>query len=82
MFNKCLLHFACSVIEPGLGQSGAFKLVKEGFVLLQFAPAAGVRLYDWSRKQVFNITAVFFSFEREFGLPRCLIITKNYIPLC
>lgn len=36
--------------------SGAFKLVKEGFVLLQFAPAAGVRLYDWSRKQVFSLS--------------------------
>ena len=34
-------------------QSGAFKITKEGFVLLQFAPAAGVRQYDWSRKQVF-----------------------------
>ncbi|MFS8018255.1 putative transcription factor ssDNA-binding-TF family [Helianthus anomalus] len=32
--------------------SGAFKLTKEGFILLQFAPAAGVRQYDWSRKQV------------------------------
>ncbi|PON67508.1 Transcription factor [Parasponia andersonii] len=31
--------------------SGAFKVSKEGFVLLQFAPAAGVRVYDWSRKQ-------------------------------
>ncbi|KAL5553924.1 hypothetical protein UlMin_041325 [Ulmus minor] len=36
--------------------SGAFKLSKEGFVLLQFAPAAGVRLYDWSRKQVFSLS--------------------------
>lgn len=33
-------------------QSGAFKLSKEGMVMLQFAPAAGVRQYDWSRKQV------------------------------
>ena len=33
-------------------QSGAFKMSREGFVLLQFAPAAGVRVYDWSRKQV------------------------------
>lgn len=33
-------------------QSGAFKISKEGFVLLQFAPAAGVRQYDWTRKQV------------------------------
>ncbi|KAI5679075.1 hypothetical protein M9H77_10025 [Catharanthus roseus] len=36
--------------------SGAFKLSKEGFVLLQFAPAAGVRQYDWSRKQVFSLS--------------------------
>ncbi|CAN6907982.1 unnamed protein product, partial [Brassica oleracea] len=31
-------------------QSGAFKLSKDGFLLLQFAPAAGVRQYDWSKK--------------------------------
>ncbi|XP_050238990.1 single-stranded DNA-binding protein WHY1, chloroplastic-like [Mercurialis annua] len=37
-------------------ESGAFKIAKEGFVLLQFAPAAGVRLYDWSRKQVFSLS--------------------------
>ncbi|XP_050120094.1 single-stranded DNA-binding protein WHY1, chloroplastic-like isoform X2 [Malus sylvestris] len=36
--------------------SGAFKLSREGFVLLQFAPAAGVRVYDWSRKQVFSLS--------------------------
>ncbi|KAK9064540.1 hypothetical protein SSX86_015922 [Deinandra increscens subsp. villosa] len=36
--------------------SGAFKLTKEGFILLQFAPAAGVRQYDWSRKQVFSLS--------------------------
>ncbi|KAB1208014.1 Single-stranded DNA-binding protein WHY1, chloroplastic [Morella rubra] len=36
--------------------SGAFKLSKEGFVLLQFAPAAGVRQYDWNRKQVFSLS--------------------------
>ncbi|XP_073134222.1 single-stranded DNA-binding protein WHY1, chloroplastic-like [Henckelia pumila] len=36
--------------------SGAFKLSKEGFVLLQFAPAAGVRQYDWSRKQLFSLS--------------------------
>ncbi|XP_062111668.1 single-stranded DNA-binding protein WHY1, chloroplastic-like [Humulus lupulus] len=36
--------------------SGAFKISKEGFVLLQFAPAAGVRVYDWSRKQVFSLS--------------------------
>ncbi|KAK9935202.1 hypothetical protein M0R45_022312 [Rubus argutus] len=36
--------------------SGAFKLSREGFVLLQFAPAAGVRIYDWSRKQVFSLS--------------------------
>ncbi|KAK6922060.1 Whirly transcription factor, partial [Dillenia turbinata] len=37
-------------------ESGAFKVSKEGYVLLQFAPAAGVRLYDWSRKQVFSLS--------------------------
>ncbi|XP_051149091.1 single-stranded DNA-binding protein WHY1, chloroplastic-like [Andrographis paniculata] len=36
--------------------SGAFKLSKEGFVMLQFAPASGVRQYDWSRKQVFSLS--------------------------
>ncbi|XP_057777121.1 single-stranded DNA-binding protein WHY1, chloroplastic isoform X2 [Salvia miltiorrhiza] len=36
--------------------SGAFKLSKEGYVLLQFAPASGVRQYDWSRKQVFSLS--------------------------
>ncbi|KAJ0248002.1 Single-stranded DNA-binding protein WHY1 [Hirschfeldia incana] len=36
--------------------SGAFKLSKDGFLLLQFAPAAGVRQYDWSKKQVFSLS--------------------------
>lgn len=36
-------------------QSGACKLSKEGFVLLEFAPVAGVRMYDWSRKQVIHL---------------------------
>ncbi|XP_056685951.1 single-stranded DNA-binding protein WHY1, chloroplastic-like [Spinacia oleracea] len=35
---------------------GAFKVSREGYVLLQFAPAAGVRQYDWSRKQVFSLS--------------------------
>ncbi|CAA0834700.1 Single-stranded DNA-binding protein WHY1-chloroplastic [Striga hermonthica] len=35
--------------------SGAFRLSKEGFVLLQFAPAVGARQYDWGRKQVFSL---------------------------
>ncbi|CAI9092712.1 OLC1v1028030C1 [Oldenlandia corymbosa var. corymbosa] len=36
--------------------SGAFKVSKEGYVLLQFAPSAGTRQYDWSRKQVFSLS--------------------------
>lgn len=36
--------------------SGAYKLSKEGFVLLQFAPASSVRQYDWERKQVFSLS--------------------------
>uniref|UniRef100_A0A803L1J7 Uncharacterized protein n=1 Tax=Chenopodium quinoa TaxID=63459 RepID=A0A803L1J7_CHEQI len=35
--------------------SGAFKVSREGYVLLQFAPAAGVRQYDWSRKQTSSL---------------------------
>uniref|UniRef100_A0A166EAC2 Uncharacterized protein n=1 Tax=Daucus carota subsp. sativus TaxID=79200 RepID=A0A166EAC2_DAUCS len=36
--------------------SGSYKLSREGCVLLQFAPAASVRQYDWSRKQVFLLS--------------------------
>ncbi|KAK7317521.1 hypothetical protein RJT34_01836 [Clitoria ternatea] len=36
--------------------SGAFKISKEGYVLLQFAPAVGQRQYDWTRKQVFSLS--------------------------
>ncbi|XP_020250606.1 single-stranded DNA-binding protein WHY1, chloroplastic-like isoform X2 [Asparagus officinalis] len=36
--------------------SGAYKVSKEGFVLLQFAPAVAARQYDWSRKQVFSLS--------------------------
>ncbi|CAN4094698.1 unnamed protein product [Withania somnifera] len=36
--------------------SGSFKLSREGMVMLQFAPAVGVRQYDWSRKQVFSLS--------------------------
>lgn len=36
--------------------SGAFKISKEGFMLLQFAPSAGFRQYDWSRKHVFSLS--------------------------
>ncbi|EPS66445.1 hypothetical protein M569_08332, partial [Genlisea aurea] len=36
--------------------SGAFKVSKEGFVLLQFAPAVGSRQYDWTRKQIFSLS--------------------------
>ncbi|KAK4261161.1 hypothetical protein QN277_004202 [Acacia crassicarpa] len=37
-------------------ESGAFKVSKEGYVLLQFAPAVGMRQYDWNRKQVFSLS--------------------------
>ncbi|KAK7274745.1 hypothetical protein RIF29_15843 [Crotalaria pallida] len=37
-------------------ESGAFKVSKEGSVLLQFAPAVGTRQYDWNRKQVFSLS--------------------------
>ncbi|CAL0308140.1 unnamed protein product [Lupinus luteus] len=37
-------------------ESGAFKILREGYVLLQFAPEAGMRRYDWNRKQVFSLS--------------------------
>ncbi|XP_078428902.1 single-stranded DNA-binding protein WHY1, chloroplastic-like [Wolffia australiana] len=36
--------------------SGAYKISKEGFILLQFAPAAVARQYDWNKKQVFSLS--------------------------
>eukprot|EP00252_Welwitschia_mirabilis_P018706 TRINITY_DN4170_c0_g1_i1.p1 TRINITY_DN4170_c0_g1~~TRINITY_DN4170_c0_g1_i1.p1 ORF type:complete len:237 (-),score=52.61 TRINITY_DN4170_c0_g1_i1:480-1190(-) len=36
--------------------SGAFRLSREGSVFLEFAPAVGVRQYDWSRKQIFALS--------------------------
>ena len=50
-------------------QTGAFKLTKEGYVLLQFAPAAGVRQYDWGRKQV-NLC-----FTRCFGIMHLFVLS-------
>uniref|UniRef100_R7W8E9 Single-stranded DNA-binding protein WHY1, chloroplastic n=1 Tax=Aegilops tauschii TaxID=37682 RepID=R7W8E9_AEGTA len=41
-----------ALLGPAYGQSGAYKVAKEGFVLLQFAPAVGPRQYDWTRKQL------------------------------
>lgn len=49
-----LKNFDCLLVIVEL-QSGAVKLSREGFVMLQFAPAAGVRQYDWSRKQVITL---------------------------
>ncbi|GAB2280310.1 Single-stranded DNA-binding protein why1, chloroplastic [Dionaea muscipula] len=37
-------------------ESGKFKISREGYIFLQFAPAAGLRQYDWSRKQVFSLS--------------------------
>ncbi|KAF3595968.1 hypothetical protein DY000_02025045 [Brassica cretica] len=58
-------------------ESGAFKLSKEGFLLLQFAPAAGVRQYDWSRKQVFSLSVT------EIGVQNKLLNVDEsvYIPI-
>lgn len=52
-------------------QSGAFKVSKEGFVLLQFAPAAGVRQYDWGRKQVIsNLGLLLFNYSMKMWFKR------------
>uniref|UniRef100_A0A7N0ULW7 Uncharacterized protein n=1 Tax=Kalanchoe fedtschenkoi TaxID=63787 RepID=A0A7N0ULW7_KALFE len=52
---------AALTVEPrapefSLMDSGAYKISKDGFVYLQFAPASGFRQYDWSRKQVFSLS--------------------------
>ncbi|XP_058760880.1 single-stranded DNA-binding protein WHY1, chloroplastic-like [Vicia villosa] len=36
--------------------SGAYKISRDGYVLLQFAPSVGPRQYDWNRKQVFSLS--------------------------
>ncbi|KAK7380660.1 hypothetical protein VNO78_33175 [Psophocarpus tetragonolobus] len=38
--------------------SGAFKVSKDGFVLLQFAPSVGSDepIYDWNQKQIFSLS--------------------------
>ncbi|KAK2408340.1 Single-stranded DNA-binding protein why1, chloroplastic [Trifolium repens] len=37
-------------------ESGAYKITRDGYVLLQLAPALGPRLYDWNSKQVFSLS--------------------------
>ncbi|GFY88421.1 ssDNA-binding transcriptional regulator [Actinidia rufa] len=49
-------------------ETGAFKMTKEGYVLLQFAPAAGVRQYDWGRKQVFSLSVTEMGTIMSLGL--------------
>ena len=61
VFYVLILQSVCGILNRARNylsffgsilQSGAFKVSREGHVLLQFAPAVGVRLYDWNRKQV------------------------------
>ncbi|KAK8518570.1 hypothetical protein V6N12_011822 [Hibiscus sabdariffa] len=52
---------AALIVEPSSPEfvpldSASFGISSRGFVLLQFAPAAGVRQYDWGRKQVFSLS--------------------------
>ncbi|MCH86058.1 single-stranded DNA-binding protein WHY1 chloroplastic-like, partial [Trifolium medium] len=35
---------------------GAYKITRDGYVLLQFAPSLGPRQYDWNSKQVFSLS--------------------------
>ena len=53
-------------------QSGAFKLSREGFVVLQFAPASGVRHYDWDRKQV--TSTIYVHMIRRFCIALMFLI--------
>nr|ACJ84322.1 unknown [Medicago truncatula] len=36
--------------------SGAYKISRDGCLLLQFAPSVGPRQYDWNRKQLFMLS--------------------------
>ncbi|KAI3941604.1 hypothetical protein MKX01_018194 [Papaver californicum] len=49
-------------------ESGAYKLSKEGFVLLQFAPGVAVRQYDWNRKQVFSLSVTEIAALMNLGI--------------
>lgn len=57
--------------EFTLLDSGAYKVLREGAVLLQFAPSVGIRQYDWSRKQVFSLSVT------EVGSILCLDATDS-----
>ncbi|GAU23858.1 hypothetical protein TSUD_369660 [Trifolium subterraneum] len=35
---------------------GAYKITKDGYLLLQFAPSLGPRQYDWNSKQIFSLS--------------------------
>ncbi len=59
-FDKSNGCFVCARVRTL--QSGAYKVVKEGFVLLQFAPAVATRQYDWTRKQVIRDISLVDSF--------------------
>lgn len=37
-------------------ESGAYKVSRDGIVMLQFAPAIGVRQYDWEKKLMFSLS--------------------------
>ncbi|KAK8477649.1 hypothetical protein V6N11_007571 [Hibiscus sabdariffa] len=52
---------AALIVEPRSPEfvplhSASFRISSQGFLLLQFAPAAGVGQYDWGRKQVFSLS--------------------------
>uniref|UniRef100_C6JRV8 Uncharacterized protein n=1 Tax=Sorghum bicolor TaxID=4558 RepID=C6JRV8_SORBI len=52
-----------------LACSGAYKVAKEGYVLLQFAPAVATRQYDWTRKQEDIATTFCFADCQAIGPP-------------
>ncbi|KAK9119406.1 hypothetical protein Scep_017499 [Stephania cephalantha] len=54
--GKAALTVEPKAPEFALLDSGAFKVSRDGYLLLQFAPGVGTRQYDWSRKQVFSLS--------------------------
>ncbi|KAL4347757.1 hypothetical protein GQ457_17G026630 [Hibiscus cannabinus] len=61
VFHPIYKENAALMVEPRSPEfvplnSASFVISNQGFLLLHFAPAAGVRQNDWGRKQVFSLS--------------------------
>jgi hypothetical protein len=56
--GKTALGMQPKAPEYSTVDSGGIRLSKEGCVFLEFAPAVGIRQYDWSKKQIFALSVL------------------------